>query len=160
MNNVLTAMEKEIELRELYQTNRQDEDKKRRNNSQSTRNALNVIKQDESCAFCQGKHQHEDCKKVTDIKERKQILMKYSRCFNCTKRRHRARDYKHVIFCKNCNAKHHTAMCEVSPKGAGDTAAHNSSETKVPQQNLHVSSRRALLFKQPKPISRDGGRLE
>ena len=31
-------------------------------------------------------------------------------------------------------------MCEVSPKGVGDTAAHNSSETKVSQQNLHVSS--------------------
>ena len=141
MNDVLTAMEKEIELRELYQTSRPDEDRRRRNNGQSTGNTLNVTKQDESCAFCQGKHQHEDCKKVTDTKERKHILMKYSRCFNCIKRGHRARDYKHVIFCKNCKSKHHTAMCEAGAKGADDTAAHDSSKTEVPQQNLHVSSR-------------------
>ena len=141
MSDVLTAMEKEIELRELYQTSRPDEDRRRRNNGQSTGNALNVTKQDENCAFCQGKHQHEDCKKVTDTKERKHILMKYSRCFNCMKRGHRARDCKHVIFCKNCKSKHHTAMCEAGAEGADDTAAHDSSNTEVPQQNLHVSSR-------------------
>ena len=58
MDGILTAKEKEIELSELYPTNHQDEDKKRQNNSQSPGNALNVTKQDESCVFCQGKHQH------------------------------------------------------------------------------------------------------
>jgi hypothetical protein len=76
MNDVLTALEKEIELREEYQTNRQGEersDKRRsngRNNGPSTGSALNVVKQDESCAFCQGKHHHEDCRRITDTKER------------------------------------------------------------------------------------------
>ena len=122
MNNVLTAIEKEIELRELYQTNHQHEDKGRRNNGQSTGNTLNAIKQDESCAFCQGKHQHEDCKKVTDIKEHKQILLKYSGSFNCMKTGHRARDCNHVIFffvkivMLNITLP---CMCEVSPKGEG-----------------------------------------
>jgi hypothetical protein len=145
MNDVLTVLEKEIELREEYQTNPQDEERsaKRRyngrNNGPSTGSVLNVVKQDESCAFCQGKHHHEDCRRITDTKERKLILIKYSRCFNCMRKGHRAQDCRNVVLCKNCNGKHHTAMCVEKPKGADDVAAQNVSETEV-SLNTHVSS--------------------
>ncbi|CAB3986399.1 TNF receptor-associated factor 3 [Paramuricea clavata] len=51
MNDVLTALEKEIELREKYQTNRQKEMYNGRNNGPSTGSVLNVVKQDESCVL-------------------------------------------------------------------------------------------------------------
>ena len=35
------------------------------------------------CVFCLGEHQSNDCTKVTDIDERRKIVVKYKRCFQC-----------------------------------------------------------------------------
>ena len=37
----------------------------------------------ENCAFCLGRHAPANCKKVSDVNARKNILVKYGRCFNC-----------------------------------------------------------------------------
>ena len=50
---------------------------------------------------------------------------------------HRARDCRTVVLCKNCNGKHHTAMCVEKTKGADDVAAQNVSKTEV-SLNTHV----------------------
>ena len=35
-----------------------------------------------NCAFCNNSgHRYEDCTRVTDIKERKKLVLKYGRCF-------------------------------------------------------------------------------
>ena len=64
------------------------------------------------CAFCRGSHKHEDCKKMKDTNERKNLLRKYSRCFNCLDKGHMARNCMQKVFCRNCKRQHHTALCE------------------------------------------------
>ena len=68
------------------------------------------------CPFCLGGHQPEQCKKVTNIGNHKRLLVKYSRCFNCTEREHRTRDCKISARCKNCKGFHHASLCEAKPQ--------------------------------------------
>ena len=55
-----------------------------------TANALFTKQDKENCAFCLGKHNHEDCPTVNDIKQRKGIALRFARCFKCMKKGHRA----------------------------------------------------------------------
>ena len=118
MKEHLEALEKEIELREEYQTTqnkeRDDERPPERRKKWSGPPTANLFltRQEEACAFCLGGHLHEDCRKIEDIKERKKCIIKFGRCFNCLKKGHRARECRIVIVCKKCRCKHHTAMCE------------------------------------------------
>ena len=48
------------------------------------------------CAYCLGEHSHEDCKKITEVNERKQLIRKYGRCFICLEKGH---------ISKNCSSK-------------------------------------------------------
>ena len=77
----------------------------------------------EACAFCLGDHRHEDCKRVENAEKRKEMLKKYSCCFNCLKRGHLARNCSLKVKCSACKREHHTALCgsakvkEDKPKG-------------------------------------------
>lgn len=64
------------------------------------------------CAFCRGSHNREACQKVKDTRERKSILRKYSRCFNCLDKGHLARNCMNKVVCNSCKGQHHTALCE------------------------------------------------
>lgn len=57
-----------------------------------TVNAFFTKQHKENCAFCLGKHNHEDCPTVKDIKQRKSIVIRFARCFKCMKKGHRARE--------------------------------------------------------------------
>lgn len=74
-----------------------------------------------NCAFCLEGHKHEDCQKVKNVKERKQILLKYGRCFNCIRKGHVSRECKTAITCKYCKGKHHLCLCYADPTGEGKT---------------------------------------
>ena len=76
-------------------------------------NALFAKQDKENCAFCLGKHNHEDCPTVKDIKQRKSIVVRFARCFKCMKKGHRARECKSKLMCKKCGRGHHISLCEV-----------------------------------------------
>ena len=48
----------------------------------------NGPKTDVPCAFCLGDHPHDDCKKIVNIEERKQLIHKFGRCFKCLDKGH------------------------------------------------------------------------
>ena len=64
------------------------------------------------CAYCRGKHQHEQCTKVTSLNDRKKLIRKYVHCFLCMKKRHRAKGCRSKERCKNCKGFHHTSICD------------------------------------------------
>ena len=68
--------------------------------------------QDQRCAFCLGSDLPEECKKVTNIEERKKLLLKFGRCFKCNNKGHRARDCKVIVKCKNCKGPHNTCLSD------------------------------------------------
>ena len=95
MDEMLEAFSKELELREDHEhavsAIAGPRDQKpgifRRRDSR-TRGAtgnttLHTRQEMENCAFCLGRHSHENCRKVKDVSVRKSILVKFARCFKC-----------------------------------------------------------------------------
>ena len=66
--------------------------------------------------FCLGSHPPEDCEKVKDIKERKKLLLKFGRCFDCIEKGHRSRDCSVTIECKLCKGQHSSCLCVAKPQ--------------------------------------------
>ena len=120
LRDLLEGLEQEVELREEYNDSARQKNSAgdfRRKNNVATLYAGNTRKaaKETNCAFCLGEHPHEDCRKVQDIEERKQLLFKYGRCFKCLRKGHLSKDCSdRSVTCKHCNCKHHSAICIAS----------------------------------------------
>ena len=96
VENLLEPLKREIELREEH---REAERKGSREfvkrsgwkRSPSSAQVLLTKSRVEACAFCLDMHRHEDCNRVNTQEKRKELLVKYSRCFNCLRKGHLAR---------------------------------------------------------------------
>ena len=86
--------------------------------------------------FCKGNHRASECQVVTNIDERREILKKQGRCFNCLRRGgHLARNCDTKIQCFKCSGRHHLAVCNSS---MADSSNIPSRATASPA--LHISS--------------------
>jgi len=56
-------------------------------------------------------HKSSDCIKVKEIAERREVLRKKKRCFNCTGGNHHAAECRVRTGCLNCGANHHSSIC-------------------------------------------------
>ena len=65
-----------------------------------------------TCTYCRGNHPSKDCKTVTDVQTRKDLLKKYGRCFVCLRKDHISRNCPSKSKCHNCNGKHHVSICQ------------------------------------------------
>ena len=122
MEQMLQAFLKELELREdhfyamtsskLLHSNKLDGKDNRAKGA--TANALFTKQEHGNCAFCLGKHAHENCQRVKDPKERKNIVFKFARCFICMKKGHRVRECKAFdVLCSKCGQSgHHVSLCD------------------------------------------------
>ena len=66
-----------------------------------------------SCYFCNGEHYSYNCT-ITDIKERKNILLKAKRCFNCLRVGHIVKDCRSPRGYLKCKGRHHQSICNAS----------------------------------------------
>ena len=64
------------------------------------------------CAFCSKRHYSAECKAVSNINHRKEILMKSGRCFKCLRLGHVARNCELIPKCRKCQGSHNTALCQ------------------------------------------------
>ena len=64
-----------------------------------------------TCAYCDQQHPTTSCGTVTDIEQRKRILRKAGRCFNCLRKHHLSRDCRSESKCQTCSGRHHTSIC-------------------------------------------------
>jgi hypothetical protein len=67
-----------------------------------------------------GEASHEDCARVKDMRERRNLIRKFARCYKCLEKGHCARDCKVVVQCKNCKGGHHSALCETEVSSASE----------------------------------------
>ena len=66
-----------------------------------------------NCLFCKGNHRAAECRVVTSIDQRRDILRKQGRCFICLRRGgHLARNCDSKIQCFVCKGRHHVAVCD------------------------------------------------
>ena len=120
MDEMLAELLCELELREEnsfrsdknFTREPREKDQRKFGGGPPTANALLAKTWDNLCAYCKGKHAHEHCMNVTSVEERKILLRKYGRCFNCAKKGHISRDCATKIVCNVCKKGcHHVSIC-------------------------------------------------
>ena len=68
-----------------------------------------------ACVYCENAtHKSVDCTEVVTADNRKKILVKKGRCFNCTGSQHQAASCKSKSRCRKCKRKH-TSICDGHP---------------------------------------------
>ena len=133
VGKLLERLQREVELREEHKL--QGAVSKPVSFSQKSTGSALFTRSQNGCAFCRGNHAHEDCRRITDLKERKNLVRRYSRCFRCLRKGHRATDCRDYTKCKRCSSlEHHTAMCDVASKSiqGGSNACSSTEQVRGP----------------------------
>ncbi|XP_062615533.1 uncharacterized protein LOC134277232 [Saccostrea cucullata] len=132
LHNLRKAISKEVKILESGQIENSDgfhstamfltgASKKQRyvhnGHNQKTRESTPYVETTEiknrPCIYCcTENHFPGDCKKVTEVSTRFDILKRKKLCFNCLGN-HRAADCKSRNRCKKCQKKHHTSICDM-----------------------------------------------
>lgn len=122
INDVMEIIRKEIEAREMSEkiiSEKRKFEKSTKPRSSSpigstktfyTRGASHQ-KRNPECYFCKKDHYSNKCTEITNIQDRKKILMETKRCFNCLKIGHQAQVCSSSSKCYICQKKHNTAIC-------------------------------------------------
>ena len=125
--NILKALLDEIELREAreaHESSRTNTSKQERRKPQfidgSAAALVNHTTREGKprCVYCLQEHLSEDCKKIQDVGERKQILRKYGRLFICSKRGHISSNCLNTSKCSACSKRYHSSICESHANGS------------------------------------------
>lgn len=82
-----------------------------------------------SCCYCQQTHSAKDCKVVTQIEARKQILRRSGRCYVCLCTGHISRECRSKARCSRCSRRHHTSIC------SGESASNPDQKETQTRQN-------------------------
>lgn len=144
LDQLLTIFKRELEARERAggttvngnqpppppKPNRNDN----RKDPGTTYTLLNGNANGPTCTYCRGNHPSKDCKTVTDVQARKDLLKKYGRCFVCLRRDHISRNCPSKSKCHNCNGKHHVSICQTRLNAVTPTYPATTVSTPVPQQ--------------------------
>ena len=150
LGDMLEAFVVEVELREDHCLRQHRVGFREGRKGPYTSSALFITKGDgKRCAFCLGTHSPEDCKKATNIAERKKLLLKFGIYLNCINKGHRARDCKAVVKCKNCKGSHNTCLCDTklqqSSGGGGGGYSNQPSLVNAPSSLLVGTESRIAL---------------
>ena len=113
---------------------------------------------DTTCAYCQGKHLSANCKTVTSVAIRKDILKRNGRCFVCLKKNHISKECQPNNKCSKCGRRHHANLCVVQPQTPRLTKHKTSCNNNLkahtcPHKNQNERMRKPVL-NQPKVVTR------
>ena len=178
MDDLIKHLKEEVELREEHDEMkklRNPEFKPRRYGQQQQRgsaSALVTSKFQRKCVYCWGPHEEEHCSTVKNTKERKDLLVKYNRCFKCLKRNHRAGECRSNVSCKGCGRNHHFSICEeqasgknpqlgkqnTNPSGmaSNNVVVNNSNQGQAESGNYHVHASSKVALQTAQGILRSG----
>ena len=104
------------------------------------------------CYYCkQEGHSPSNCRRVTNIDERKRLIREGGRCFNCVRKGHIGRDCHSSSRCNNCNGRHHTSICMRAKRTQPSRDDLSSSKPSLPTQKRLDPE--APPYKQPEPTT-------
>ena len=92
------------------------------------------------CAYCGAPHYSASCDKVVSPKDRRDVLLKAGKCFNCLRSNHKVKNCRNKYSCRNYQGRHHHSICEVqrknphSPNSLTVPVSHNN-DTSVRSSN-------------------------
>ena len=76
------------------------------------------------CVYCGENHKAVECNKITNLSDRRQILLNKRLCFNCVPGSHRASHCPSKSTCQRCRKRHHTSLCETIDPTSGHEQPH------------------------------------
>ena len=109
------------------------------------------------CPYCSGEHYPSLSNSVKEVKDRRAILIRGGRCFNCLRPHHRAKDCNSHKKCRHCHKRHHQLICDQAPPlDSGKTS--EVLETANITSNV-ARSNKVLLLQTARPFacSKEGG---
>lgn len=125
---LLQVIEEEVQARERSTTRATHES--RRPREYPTGATLLVDTASPQCCFCRQGHSSQDCRTITGVESRREVLRKTGRCFICLGRGHVSRNCRSRIKCLTCKGRHHVAICpNKSYPRTEDSTPSSSSET-------------------------------
>lgn len=114
LDALLTLFRQELEAREranLQGLHAPKQPNHQRNRIPPSASSLLSSYQDTTCTYCQEKHLSANCKTVTNITARRDILKRSGRCFICLRKNHISRDCQSNNKCFKCGKRHHASLC-------------------------------------------------
>ena len=84
------------------------------NQPNSSSAAFPVVNRKYSCVYCNQNHSSVHFQNITNIEERKDILKKSNRCYNCLLNNHRVQECRNTGCCCYCQRKHNSSICTAS----------------------------------------------
>ena len=142
---LLTTLRQEVEAREASEGSTINVMKtpaqQSRPPSNSTASSLVANSYNVRCVYCNASHFSASCDKVVvDVKDRRDILIKKGRCFNCLKANHKTRECSSTKTCRLCHKKHHQSICNsLSPQAEPFAPSSSSTQSIVPSQDVKNS---------------------
>ncbi|XP_065065262.1 uncharacterized protein LOC135691349 isoform X2 [Rhopilema esculentum] len=82
-----------------------------------------------SCVFCRKGHAPEACNNVKGAERRRNMLMRYAKCFLCLRSGHRAYNCRSNLNCSTCKGRHNVAICSKAEKVQFDKLNRSDKET-------------------------------
>ena len=113
------ALEKEIEYLQSYEKSTTTSQKTKTNGNSSTiSTSFGVTARPKSwkCKLCFEDHSIRNCKKYETTLEKRNRCRDLNLCLNCLWNTHDVKDCTSIYTCRNCNERHHTALCEKQNK--------------------------------------------
>jgi len=143
LDSVLQAVKSEVEARERCNIRPSIERPPVKKPYPTGKAFLSGNRGEFNCLFCKGAHRASDCRVVTNVDQRKDVLKKQRRCVICLRRGgNMARKCDSKIQCFGCQGGHHLAVLDCGKSRViGNSAmegACNLPEMSTPA--MHVSS--------------------
>ena len=103
------------------------------------------------CAFCEGQHWDDKCKRFTSPEQRKERVKELHLCWKCLKTGHVAKQCSYSKKCFHCKGNHNTALCHTksrqllnshAPKVESETnvVLTDDQVTREASDDIHVSA--------------------
>ena len=104
------------------------------------------------CAYCEGSHYSASCDKVKAISDRKDILTKAGKCFNCLRPNHKVKDCRSTRTCRFCNRRHHQSICTQQSFPSSSTEKKQSQPPTSTDETNHDTSANCSTVNEEKTI--------
>ena len=152
IQELLEAIRKEVEARELSDHIKADEKNERKPKSPprlpgttaslTTQGAFGKPPGTITCAYCGQLHFSASCQLKVQPSERKDILRRDRRCFVCLQIGHRANQCDPAKKCRRCGGRHHQSICEkpapkIHASGGEKENTGGSKEQEKPEGNAN-----------------------